>query len=113
MRAPNDSSAPLEDALPVFLEPSQVEAPAAPTAPIRPAYPEPARLAGREGTVLLRVRVRADGGLAGMELLQSDGEDFSRAAAEAVRAVAFRPATLRGEPVASSLVLRVEFTLAD
>ena len=52
-------------------------------------------LAAEDGNTLVRVWLR------------------SRAAAEAVRAVAFRPATLRGEPVASSLVLRVEFTLAD
>jgi TonB family protein len=107
------SPAALPDALPIYLDESEVDTPAGPLAPIQPAYPPEARLAGREGDVTLRLRVRADGQVVGIELLASDGDDFSRAATEAVRAVSFRPAVRRGAPVSSTLTILVRFQLSD
>ncbi len=101
----------LEDAEPAFLGEDEVDAPAAPLAPIRPDYPGAARTAGAEGEVTLRVRVRADGAVAGFELLASDRDDFARAAAAAIRAAGFRPGVRDGRPVASSVTIRVSFRL--
>lgn len=107
------AAAALPDALPVYLDESEVDAPAAPLAPIEPAYPPEARLAGREGDVTLRLRVRADGELVGLEVLASDGEDMSHSAAAAVRAVGFRPAVRGGAPVSSTVTIRIRFRLSD
>jgi protein TonB len=100
-----------EDAEPAFLGEDEVDAPAAPLAPIRPAYPPAARSQGVEGDVTLRVRVRADGGVAGFELLASDRDEFARAAAAAIRAAGFRPGVRDGRAVNSSVTIRVSFRL--
>lgn len=108
---PPVSDAPAEDALPVFLTEDEVDVPARPLAPIRPAYPEEARARGAEGDVVLRVFVRADGRVAGLQTLESDGDGFAREGARAVRGVAFAAGRREGGVVNSSVTLRVRFRL--
>jgi len=101
------------DALPRFYDASEVDEPAAPVAPIEPVYPPLARRRGLEGNVTFAIAVRADGALAGVRRLASDGADFARAAEEAVRAARFAPARRGGEPVNSTFVLLVRFRLDE
>jgi protein TonB len=106
-------SEPVSDALPRFFDASEVDEPAAPAAPIRPVYPPLALSRGLEGDVTFRVAVRADGVVAGLRRLASDGPDFTRAAEAAVRAARFTPARRGGEPVNSTFLLRVRFRLHE
>ena len=79
----------------------------------RPTYPPAARLAGRHGTVRVRAVVGADGAVGTAEVVE-DGVGFgcADAAIAAIRQWRFRPATLRGRPVAVFLEVTVAFTLA-
>jgi protein TonB len=100
-----------EDAEPAFLAESEVDAPAAPLAPIQPDYPADARSRGEEADVTLRVRVRADGAVVGFEVVEGASGEFARAAADAIRAAGFRPGVRDGRPVNSSVTIRVSFRL--
>ena len=105
------SPAGLEDAEPRFFAESEVDAPAAPLAPIEATYPAEARSRGVESDVLLRVRVRADGKVVGFEVLEGATDAFARAAGEAIRAAGFRPGVRDGKPVNSTVTIRVSFRL--
>jgi len=85
--------------------------PARPRAPIAPDYPPLARSQGRQGDVTLRVRVRADGEVVGLEQVAGDGEDFTQAAARAVRATPFAPGLVDRRPVNSTVTVQVRFRL--
>ena len=76
-------------------------------------YPMPLRERGIEGTVLLRVRVDADGRAADVHLLQASGwRLFDEAALQAVRACRFVPARRDGAALASWVEFPVRFALA-
>ena len=78
----------------------------------KPAYPKKERRLGREGTVVLRVSVRADGTVADASLkTPSRYAGFNRAALHAVRTWRFDPATEDGVAVASVLDVPVVFQL--
>ena len=78
----------------------------------KPAYPKKERRLGREGTVVLRVSVRADGTVADASLkAPSRYAGFNRAALHAVRTWRFDPATEDGVAVASVLDVPVVFQL--
>jgi protein TonB len=80
----------------------------------RPAYPESARRAGREGRVLLRVLVDDQGGIKQLEINHSSGSDaLDRAAAEAIKRWRFHPARYGDKSVESWLRIPIEFRLAD
>ncbi|MFQ6033652.1 MAG: energy transducer TonB [Candidatus Bipolaricaulia bacterium] len=77
-----------------------------------PSYPEVARRRGYEGTVLLAVRVRKDGGVAAAQIAETSGyEVLDRAAVRAVRAWRFRPARRGEEPVEMEVRVPVRFQL--
>jgi len=104
--------APREDAEPEFLSPNEVDAPPRLLTPIEPTYPRGMRIRGQEGDVTARVLVRADGSVAGAELIETTHPQFSAAVREVIRAARFAPALRAGRPVAAWVTLRVRFRLA-
>lgn len=80
----------------------------------RPDYPESARRAGREGRVLLRILVDAQGRSKQVEINSSSGsEALDHAAAETIKRWHFYPARYGDQPVESWLRIPIEFSLAD
>jgi len=79
---------------------------------VRPEYPSQARRFGREGEVVLRLRLDAAGTLLGAEVVKGAGGGFDAAALAAVRASTYRPARLNGRTVPSRAVLRIRFQLS-
>ncbi len=79
----------------------------------RPAYPEEARRAGQQGTVLLRVLVGTDGSPWKVEIARSCGFTIlDRAAADAVRERwRFRPASAGTGAVQSWVLVPIRFRL--
>lgn len=88
-------------------------APPVAVARVRPVYPPAARIAGRQGAVRVRVVIGVDGAVGAVEVVE-DGVGFgcADAALAAIRQWRFRPATLRGRPVAVYMEVTVMFTLA-
>ncbi|MGE5278138.1 MAG: TonB family protein [Acidobacteriota bacterium] len=78
---------------------------------VGPAYPEAARRAGVEGTVVLDVTIGADGRVAAVEVVRGLPLGLSEAAANAVRRWQYRPARGRSGPIASRKEVRIEFRL--
>jgi len=78
-----------------------------------PPYPQEARRAHEEGTVLLRVLVRPDGGVAAVELVQSSGyRTLDDSALRTVREHwTFVPARLNGVQVESWVKVPIRFVL--
>ena len=77
-----------------------------------PSYPQAARRAGEQGTVMLRVLVSREGSAARVELEKSSGSTHLDAAArETVKAWRFTPARRGGEAVESWMVVPVVFRL--
>ncbi len=106
--------------------PTPVSANAAPAAPAyvppssqaaylnnpKPVYPHAARRRGMQGTVLLSVRVGAEGRALGVALKESSGFALlDRAAQEAVAAWRFVPASRAGRPVEASVEVPIRFAL--
>jgi TonB family protein len=92
--------------------PEDAEAPTPEDSNEAPAYPEEARSRGREGVVVLRVGVSVRGTVQAVELVKGE-EPFGSAAAAAARRWRYRPATLDGQPLATSLIVRVPFRLSS
>lgn len=77
-----------------------------------PVYPLEAARRGEQGLVILLVHVAPDGTVAGIDIAQSSG--FSRlddAARNAVTTWKFVPAVQNGQPIPSSIPLRIMFDL--
>jgi len=79
---------------------------------VRPEYPPQAKRFGREGEVVLRLRLDAAGTLLGAEVVKGAGGGFDAAALASVRASTYRPARLNGRTVPSRAVLRIRFQLS-
>lgn len=101
-----------EDGVPHVYGEDEVDVPARPLEPIRPAYPTRLREFGVEGSVTARVIVWADGSVHGGELLASDHPEFTRAVREALSGARFAPGLRRGQPVTSTVTLELHFRLA-
>jgi protein TonB len=68
----------------------------------KPEYPLALQRAGEQGTVVLRVEVKADGRVGAIEVIGNPGYPrLVQAAIKAARKARFRPATLDGKPVDS------------
>ena len=119
------TEAPTEPPVEPPVEPVEAPLPAAPSQPAftaatrsdqggPPLYPEKLRLRGREGTVVLRITVLADGSVADVSLkTPSRYADFNRAALRAARGWRFEPATEAGVPVDSDTDVEVVFSLTE
>lgn len=108
---PHAAARPAEDAEAKWWSEREVDFPARPLAPIAPEYPEHARAQGLEGNATLLVYVRADGRVVGAKPLAETPREFAVAAASAIRATPFGPATRRREPVNSTVTILVRFRL--
>jgi len=75
-----------------------------------PQYPELAREAGVEGTVLIRVLVGEDGFVKDQIIIQSQ-QMLDDAAAAAAQTAVFKPALQKDKPVAVWMVIPIEFKL--
>ncbi len=83
--------------------------------PSAPPYPIAAIRQRHEGTVLLEVRVDANGAVTEVRVLRGSGHrELDRSAREHVlRAWAFQPALKDGVPVAARVRIPIEFSLAQ
>ena len=79
----------------------------------QPLYPQAARRMGREGKVVLRLSIDENGKLQQVEVVESTGFEFTRAAVEAVKKSTFQPAQQNGRPVPSRAILPVQFVLKE
>lgn len=81
---------------------------------ISPVYPDFARKAGVQGTVILEVEVYSDGVIGDIRVkksVQSGPGGLDEAAIAAVRKVKFQPGRSSGRPVDTLLIIPVEFSL--
>lgn len=74
-------------------------------------YPDMARRAGVEGTVLVKVLVGKSGQVEQLGVMASDNAMLTTAALDAVRRLRFTPAEQQGEPVACWVRIPVRFEL--
>ncbi len=111
--------------------PAAIPIPAAPTDPVEsaaevrpripayadnpsPQYPDSARWAGEQGTVLLRVLVGSDGHVQDILVAKSSGFDaLDRAAEKAVRQWRFTPGSRDGQSTAMWVEIPIRFRLQD
>ena len=79
-----------------------------------PKYPEIARRARVEGTVILLITIGPDGTVGQVEVLRAPDQiwGFDLAALEAVKRWRYRPALMSGRPVSVYAQVMVEFTLS-
>ncbi len=110
-QAPSSPPAPrARDFTRVFSE-AEVDRTATARRPIRASYPERERARGRESSVVVILTIGADGRVDEVEILESGGGAFDRAALRALRSARFAPAVVAGRPVASELRYRLRFAL--
>jgi len=76
-----------------------------------PLYPFTARRLGKEGRVVLRLALDAQGRLQGIDVVEADGFGFAEAASAAVRKSTFAPAVKNGRAVSSQVLVPVRFVL--
>jgi TonB family protein len=77
-----------------------------------PRYPDLARQAGIEGTVLLNVLVDEDGKVGDVSIIQSDVTSaMEKAAIEAAKGFFFKPAKQRTVPVRAHIAVPIRFKL--
>lgn len=74
-------------------------------------YPELAKRAGIEGTVVVKAYVGKSGEVARTEIMRGIGGGCDESAAEAVRQVRFKPGMQRGVPVNVKVAIPVKFKL--
>jgi TonB family protein len=79
---------------------------------VQPIYPESAKAAGAQGSVMLHAIVSKDGRPLSVEVLNSQIDpELARAAVEAVNQWRFQPTLLNGEPVEIDTTITVNFKL--
>lgn len=79
---------------------------------IRRHYPRAALQRGREGEVVLRLTIDADGSIAEASVVKDPGDGMGAAALEAVRQFRFAPGRLAGTPVATTIPFVIRFVLS-
>lgn len=80
---------------------------------VRPVYTELARRARVTGIVILEATIDEQGTVADVRVLKGLPMGLDRSAVEAVQQWKFKPATLKGQPVAVYYVLTVNFQIDD
>jgi protein TonB len=87
---------------------------ARPLVSLRPAYPRQARLAGWEGTVVVRLLVDSEGRPADVTVISSSGYPvLDDSAVDAARKWRFAPALAGGRPTAMVHEVRIRFRLDE
>lgn len=91
-----------------------VESAASSIRPVIPRYPPLSRRRGEEGTVIISLKVTADGRPEDIQIRQSSGYPLlDKAARSAIMRSRFTPATRNGKPVESSLEQPITFELTN
>ncbi|MEF3694020.1 MAG: energy transducer TonB [Candidatus Cloacimonadota bacterium] len=89
--------------------------PPVPIGSISPEYPDFAKRAGVQGTVVLEVEVYSDGVVGDIRVrrsVQAGPGGLDEAAIAAVRRIRFQPGRSSGRPVDTLVIVPIEFTLA-
>jgi protein TonB len=77
---------------------------------VSPVYPEPAKRAKTQGTVLLDVTIAEDGLVVGVDVLDGN-EQLAEAAADAVKRWVYEPVVIDGRPASVVTTIEVHFEL--
>ncbi len=88
--------------------PEAFESPLAHEGNQRPVYPKNALRDGREGEVVIELRVQVDGTVAGTKVVRGE-EPFASAALEAVKTWRYEPARVSGSPIEVARRVRLPF----
>jgi TonB family protein len=75
----------------------------------QPSYPKKDWKANHEDVLTLLLAVRTDGTPSDISVLSSPGEEFDRAAIDAVKQWKFAPATQDGKPIAVKIAVEISF----
>jgi TonB family protein len=78
---------------------------------VEPVYPEAAREAGLEATVVVRLSIDEQGQVRDAELVEGAGHGFDEAAQDAALRLKFIPASRQGEPIGSRIRYAFVFKL--
>jgi protein TonB len=78
-----------------------------------PVYPYIARKLGKEGKVVLKLVLDAQGQVQGINIVEASGYGFGEAASAAIRKSTFAPAIRSGRPVSSQVLVPVRFVLRE
>jgi periplasmic protein TonB len=78
-----------------------------------PLYPFMARRLGKEGRVVLRLSLDAQGRLQGIDTVEANGFGFAEAASAAIRKSSFAPAVKNGRAVSSQVLVPVRFVMNE
>jgi protein TonB len=106
----------IDESIPVFVPFDEPPAPIGGIAAIQQnlVYPEVARLAGVQGTVLLHLQIDEKGIVKNVRVINSVGlEDMDQAAINAVRAVKWKPARQRDLPIMVWYSVPIRFALSE
>jgi protein TonB len=76
-----------------------------------PEYPFLDRQIRLQGTVIVAIVIERDGSVGGARVVRSLNERMDEAVLSAVRKWRYKPAALKGQPVAVHAVVRVNFDL--
>jgi TonB family protein len=87
-----------------------IHAPRAESAP-DPTYPEAARKAKLNGSVVVALAINAQGGVDDVKVVRSSDRRFEQSAMDAAKQWKFAPATKDGEPVAVQINAEMNFRL--
>jgi TonB family protein len=80
---------------------------------VQPVYPESAKSAGAEGTVVLGAVIGMDGKPLSLRVMNSQVDpDLARSAVEAVAQWRYTPTLLNGQPIEVDTTITVNYTLA-
>lgn len=80
---------------------------------LRRFYPEKERRAGREGSVKVKLHIGIDGRVGRVEIMESKGKSFDKAAKSVAKRMRFSPAMFNGRLVAVRLRQTIIFRLED
>ena len=72
-----------------------------------------ARKLGKEGKVVLRLALDAQGQLQGIDIVEANGFGFAEAASSAIRKSTFAPAVRDGRAISSRVLVPVRFVLKE
>jgi protein TonB len=75
-----------------------------------PPYPQEARAAGKTGTVVLKVVIRADGAVVDVQVMRGE-EPFVSAAVATVKSWKYEPARYKGQPITVYRIIQIPFKL--
>ncbi len=78
---------------------------------LKPEYPESMRRLGRTGKLKLAILIDRRGRVIDIDVLSSAGEEFDRAAIDAIKKSRFSPALIGQRPVPVRIILPVKFSL--